>query len=148
MKNDKICTYCGDIFTPRRRNHKYCSPSCKTQASIKRNNYKYVSGHFERSDEVVKAENESKIQPAVVDEKLANISSKLDKISNDNDKGNINTNSVVNSAIGTATSDALLHAGRRIFAPETLPATKGDINIIRNDILTLKKMIVQAISRR
>ena len=148
MKKSKICPFCGDIFISRRRNHKYCSPSCKTQASIKRNNYKYVSGHFERSDEVVKAENESKIQPAVVDVKLANLSSKLDKISNDNDKGNINTKSVVNSAIGTATSDALLHVGRRMFAPETLPATKGDINIIRNDILTLKKMIQRVINTR
>ena len=148
MKRSKNCPFCGDIFIPRRRNHKYCSPSCKTQASIKRNNYKYVSGHFERSDEVVKAENESKIQPAVVDEKLADISSKLDKISNDNDKGNINTKSVVNSAIGTATSDALIYGARKMFAPETLPATKGDINIIRNDILVLKNMITQAISRR
>ena len=141
MQNSKICSFCGDIFTPRRRNHKYCSPSCKTQASYKRNNYQYQPGRYIRNAEVLKLEQEEKALPSVIDEKFTELSDKIEKLSVENSKGSINVNSVTNAAIGTASANAITYGLQRIIAPQTLPATKQDVDVLQRELIELKTMI-------
>jgi hypothetical protein len=45
------CPQCGEKFYQRRKNHKYCSNSCKSQASYERNGYKYQSGRYVKNKE-------------------------------------------------------------------------------------------------
>ena len=142
MQKSKICSFCGDVFTPRRRNHKYCSPSCKTQASYKRNNYQYQPGHYIKNAEVVKAEQETALtRSSEINNKLSELSEKIEKLSVENSKGSINANSVTNAAIGTASANAISYGLQRVFAPNTLPATKQDLEVLRQEMNELKAMI-------
>jgi hypothetical protein len=50
MKTTKICKHCAQYFEARRSNHIYCNSSCKTKASYKRNEYKYISGHYKKEE--------------------------------------------------------------------------------------------------
>lgn len=42
----QYCQHCNEQFFPKRRNHKYCSSSCRALACYKRKNYKYQSGRY------------------------------------------------------------------------------------------------------
>lgn len=52
MENQETrdCKYCLSDFEPRRRNHFYCSESCRTMACYERNKYKYRSGSYVPSE--------------------------------------------------------------------------------------------------
>jgi hypothetical protein len=54
---------------------------------------------------------------------------------------NINGSSITNSAIGAAAADAAVYAAKSLFAPNSLPATKGDIITLRNELNELKKIM-------
>ena len=140
----KTCNYCEELFTPRRKNHKYCSPSCKTLASYKRNNYEYNPGRYVRNDEIVKAEEKEKALPTVVEERFLKLSEKVEQLSINQKNGSINANSVVNATLGAAASDVLILGARRLIAPDTLPATKGDIARINREMAEIKQLFVQS----
>lgn len=135
---NKLCKHCNNYFEARRKNHVYCSTSCKTMASYKRNNYKYMSGHY------IKQENEeatnSQIQPIdsvvqsiqVLEEKINDLATR---------KETVNTTSITNAATGVAIVDSTVYVAKKIFAPNLLPATKGDIENLRKEIDEIKKMI-------
>ena len=53
-----------------------------------------------------------------------------------------NSNSVTNAAIGTASANVLTYGVQKIFAPKTQPATKKDIEELKNEFNNLKKMLV------
>ena len=142
MQKSKICSFCGDLFTPRRRNHKYCSPSCKTQASYERNGYQYQSGHYVRNEEVVKSEQDKALAvPSEVKSQLSLLSEKIEKLSVENSKGSINANSVTNAAIGTVSANTISYGLQRLIAPKTLPATKQDVDILQRELIELKTML-------
>ena len=56
MKREQVCKHCHGFFEARRSNHLYCSASCKTKASYKRNDYKYISGHYQKTNALVESE--------------------------------------------------------------------------------------------
>ncbi|WP_299101976.1 hypothetical protein [uncultured Winogradskyella sp.] len=116
MPKTRICKHCGLQFESRRSNHLYCEPSCRTKASYKRNNYKYVPGHYQKGD--------------TKDEVQLNNKSLVSKRNH-----SFNSASITNVAIGTAAADTAVFAAKKIFAPNMLPATKGDIKSLRELIL-------------
>ncbi|WP_188462480.1 hypothetical protein [Bizionia arctica] len=46
-----------------------------------------------------------------------------------------------NAAIGTATADGAIYVAKAIFAPKTLPATKGDVEALKLEIQNLKFLL-------
>lgn len=138
MKKTKNCKFCYDIFESRRSNHVYCSASCKTKASYQRNDYKYVSGHYKKTEALVEQKDE--LLPTT-NEVLESIKELDLKISSLKPIPPINVNSIANAAIGTATTDASVFMAKKLFAPNTLPATKGDIQKLKNDLFELKQLI-------
>lgn len=138
----KTCKHCKESFTPRRKNHVYCSTSCKTLASYKRNGYTYIPGHYVRNEEIVKAEEETKALPAkIIDERIAKFEDKIEQLSINQKKGNVNASSIANAALGTATADAAVYGVKRLFAPQTLPATKQDVENLRREFNDLRMFL-------
>lgn len=118
----KNCKHCRQLFEARRTNHVYCTASCKTKASYKRNDYKYVSGHYQKQ----KIKDETILKDESLEAVVENKS---------NNKTSINPSSISNAAIGAATSNAALYAAKKLFAPDTLSATKGDIKRLTEKLL-------------
>jgi hypothetical protein len=138
MKRVKICKHCNELFEARRSNHLYCNTSCKTKASYKRNDYKYVSGHYQKMDVVSEVEDLNTPIKSEVIESIKILEQKIDSIQN---TSSINKASVTNAAMGSAAADATVFAVKKIFAPNSLPATKGDVIALKNELNELKKMI-------
>lgn len=122
MKTNKNCKHCYQLFEPRRTNHVYCTTSCKTKASYKRNNYKYVSGHYQKQIESDKNSLQNEALAATTKKDFKN-------------KDDINLKSISNAAIGTATVDTISYGLKKLLAPNTLPATKGDLKLLTEKIL-------------
>ncbi|MCG8182761.1 hypothetical protein [Tenacibaculum piscium] len=139
MKTTKRCKHCNDIFEARRSNHLYCNTSCKTKASYKRNEYKYVSGHYQKNKVVVELEGLSGVAVKTnIIESIKILENKIDRI---HKEPIINSTSVTNAVMGSAAADAAVFAVKKIFAPNLLPATKGDILSLKNELNQLKKII-------
>ena len=119
---EKNCKYCKEFFNPRRKNHIYCCPSCKTLASYKRNQYKYVSGHYQKSENSIVEQKEKESAISLKDSK----------------KNVVNLNSIANSALGNLAADSLSYGIKKVFAPNSIPATKEDILALQKDINQLK----------
>jgi len=139
MKTTKNCKHCYQLFEPRRSNHVYCTSSCKTKASYKRNNYIYVSGHYKKEQPVVVNPENKVVNTNDVLESIKAIEARIENLKPSNE---INGASISNSAIGSATADAAVFAAKKLFAPNSLPATKGDITFLRKELNELK-LIVQ-----
>ncbi|MGS2725259.1 hypothetical protein ACU8DI_01530 [Psychroserpens sp. BH13MA-6] len=135
MAKLRLCKHCRQQFESRRSNHLYCAPSCRTKASYKRNNYKYVSGHYQKSE----IETDSQLPaPLPNDELIIAVQELEDKIERINQNKNINTTSVKEAALGTMAADAGSYVAKKLFAPKMLPATKGDIESLKEQIQQLK----------
>jgi hypothetical protein len=102
-------------------------------ASYKRNQYKYVPGHYQKS-EVTDLE--------VMDSSLTqqNKSGMTTPIKSSNKDG-VNFNSVANSAIGNLAADSLSYGIKKVFAPNSLPATKEDVLTLQKEINHLKLLL-------
>ena len=131
MKKTKNCKHCALEFVPRRANHTYCSQSCKTLANYKRNNYNYISGHYQKPQIIIP---ETKIVPVANEIKTA-ITSLEERVNNINQ---VNVTSITNAAIGSLAASTAINGAKRLFAPNSLPATKGDIDELKKDIDKLK----------
>lgn len=138
MKTTKLCKHCAQYFEARRSNHIYCNTSCKTKASYKRNGYKYVSGHYQK--DVLLSKGEDSKLPLNIDviESIKLLETKIESIQK---TPKIDGTSISNSALGSVTGDAAVFAMKKIFAPDTLPATKGDIMTLKNLLNELKRKI-------
>lgn len=138
MKRFADCKYCQQQFEQRRTNHIYCTTSCKTKASYKRNNYKYISGHYQKEEVVLKVDG---LNLPLKEDFMVSVKNLETKIESIQQTAKINTASISNAAIGTATTDAAVYAAKKMFAPNTLPATKGDIVALKNELNELKMML-------
>lgn len=138
MKRTKICKHCSELFEARRSNHIYCNTSCKTKASYKRNNYKYISGHYQKLEVIPKSEGLSVPEKTDIIESIKILEDKIESIQK---TPNINGVSVANAAMGSVAGDATIYGLKKIFAPNSLPATKGDIISLKNELNELKKII-------
>lgn len=139
MKTTKVCKNCNKIFVSRRSNHVYCTTSCKTKASYKRNDYKYVSGHYKKNENLSESRGEIVSSKSDIIKSMKVLENKIESIQK---LANINQASVTNAALGSATADATVFGLKKIFAPNTLPATKADILVFKNELNELKKMIL------
>jgi hypothetical protein len=142
MNSAKNCKYCHETFTPRRRNHLYCTTSCKTMASYKRNNYKYISGHYITNTDLEKG-NSKLALPNSLNNQIINADEKGNMIEFKQDKNGLNASTIKNSVAGTLIADASVYGLKKILAPQTLPATKGDIEKLKKDIEELKVLVFQ-----
>ena len=73
-----------------------------------------------------------------LEDKLSKLTDKIEKLSVKIGSESINSGSVTNAAIGTASANALTYGVQKMFAPQTLPATKKDLDELRNE---MKKII-------
>lgn len=134
MEKLKKCKYCSEFFEPRRRNHLYCTSSCKTMASYKRNNYKYIAGHYQKA----KHANQENLSAPLIQkgEKPNNIQEEqVEK------KDGVNVSSVANAALGSLAANVAVNGVKRVFAPNSLPATKSDVAALKNEMNALKMML-------
>lgn len=145
MKTTKSCKHCLQTFEARRSNHIYCTTSCKTKASYKRNEYKYVSGHYQKEKPLSKIEGLSLPVKTDIMDSIKAIENKIDTIQK---ASKINTASISNTAIGSATADAAIFTAKKLFAPNTLPATKGDVLALKNELNELKRMLEQHATKK
>ncbi len=133
-----FCKHCQQQFVQSRSNHLYCSPSCRTKASYKRNNYKYVSGHYEKREQL-KALNLPSI--AKNDEIVSAVQSLERRIEQFGNHKGIGANSVKDAALGTMAADASVYAIKSLLAPKSLPATRGDLMELKQEINNLKILL-------
>ena len=135
MKKIKNCKHCYEQFEARRSNHVYCTNSCKTKASYKRNDYKYVSGHYQKEETGLKVPDENTLNNSVVlEEKLAAIEKRI---------SGINLDSIKNTMIGTAAADSIAYGLKKTFMPNTLPATKNDILLLNEEMKQIKRLMFE-----
>ena len=136
MKRTKNCKHCNHEFVSRRTNHVYCSQSCKTLASYKRNIYSYVSGHYQKQE----IEDEEKLVPMnKILDSIKNLEEQIQALHSK--KETINGTSIGNAALGTALADGVAYGAKAVFAPSLLPATKNDIEMLNNKIESLKYVL-------
>jgi len=138
---EKPCKHCGEYFTPRRKNHLYCTSSCKTLASYKRNKYKYNPGHYIVEPSTKKVQETGLSLPVDLENTLSILNDKIENLSTHGSNERINSGSVTNAAIGTASANVITFGLQKIIAPKTLPATKNDIDELRKELNNLKKML-------
>ncbi|WP_111682189.1 hypothetical protein [Winogradskyella tangerina] len=138
MEKTRFCKHCKQQFVQRRSNHLYCNASCRTKASYKRNGYKYISGHYEKS-ELSNTENLPELTN--IDDLILVVQSLEKRIEELNNRKGVGTNSLGEAALGTIAADAGVYAAKKLFAPKSLPATKGDIIFLRKELNELKIII-------
>ena len=122
MKMKINCKNCGEVYIRKRRNQKYCSASCRTMACYKRNKYEYVSGGYKKSMnqlEAVKTKKENQLLPSELNSKLDSLLEKEEKL--------FDTKSITNTVASNLISDTAVYGLKKILNPNSLPATKGDI---------------------
>ena len=141
MKKEKLCKHCGELFTPRRKNHLYCTSSCKTLASYKRNKYKYNPGHYQKDNSIKKDGVTGLSLPVNLDDKLSKLTDKIEKLTVKDSSESVNSGSVTNAAIGTVSANALTYGLQKIIAPQTLPATKKDLDDLRREMNEIKLLL-------
>lgn len=136
---EKYCKHCFQQFIARRKNHLYCSSSCKTMASYKRNKYTYVPGHYQKKNKPHNKKKKSMV-PEVSNKQIKSLEKQI-KMLEEGQKKSVNTSDVSNAAIGSLASDAAIYGFKKAFAPNTLPATKGDVEHLKNEIEQLKRLL-------
>lgn len=132
------CENCGEVYKRKRRNQKYCSASCRTMACYKRNKYEYVSGGYKKSTNelrAIKTKTENQLLPSELNSKLDSLIEKEEKI--------FDTKSITNSVASNLISDTAVYGIKKILNPNSLPATKGDIEQILLLINELRVLLVQ-----
>ena len=132
------CTHCKEYFIRKRRNQKYCSASCRTMACYKRNSYEYISGRYKKNAEklgVMKPQIETQLVPKELNSKLDNLLKKEEKV--------FDTKSMTNTVVGNLISDTAVYGVKKVLNPESLPATKGDIETMLTQIQELQQLLVE-----
>ena len=133
---EKYCKHCHLSFTARRKNHVYCCSSCKTMASYKRNGYKYVSGHY-----TAKENNQQLVPSDTVNSQIASLDRKEGEFEKSINERRMNAPDIKNAVAGNLIADASVYGLKKLLAPDTLPATKGDIATLKKEIAALKFLI-------
>jgi len=138
MGKTRFCKHCQQQFIQRRSNHLYCSASCRTKASYKRNGYKYISGHYEKIEH---SDTQNLPSTTINDDLILAIQSLDKRVEELGNHNALNTNSVKEAALGTVAADVGVYAAKRLFAPKSLPATKGDLLELKQEIKNLKTLL-------
>jgi hypothetical protein len=103
-------------------------------ASYKRNDYKYVAGHYQKqllqTNEVGLSVTSKHIETSI-----NSLEERVQKM------GKINVPTITNAALGSLAASTALNGAKRLFAPNSLPATKGDVEILKKEINDLKMLL-------
>lgn len=78
--------------------------------------------------------------PEVLDKQIKDLEKQLKAIE-EGQKKSVNASDVSNAAIGSLASDTIIYGLKKAFAPNTLPATKGDVEYLKNEIEELKRLL-------
>jgi hypothetical protein len=141
MKKIRNCKHCYETFESRRSNHVYCTQSCKTKASYERNSYKYVSGHYKKVPDELQ-EQDKLMAPNLINNQIQELESKVNSLVDyQNETKGINATDIGSSALGTLAADGTVHVIKKLFIPQSLPATKGDIEELKTEINNLKFLL-------
>ncbi|RBP34232.1 hypothetical protein DFR65_101115 [Oceanihabitans sediminis] len=141
MKKIKNCKHCYEPFQSRRSNHVYCTTSCKTKASYKRNNYKYISGHYQKEKKEVESQDKL-MAPDLISKQLVELENKVEFLANQKKetKGAL-ASDIKNVALGSVAADAAIYTAKKMFMPNSLPATKKDIELLKQEIQQLNYLL-------
>ena len=105
-------------------------------ASYKRNGYKYVSGHYKAREN-----NQQLVPSETVSSQLASLDKKVEEFEESFNERSMNVPDIKNAVAGNLIADASVYGLKKILAPDTLPATKGDIATLKKEIAALKFLI-------
>lgn len=141
MKTTKNCKHCCQLFEPRRTNHVYCTTSCKTKASYKRNGYQYVSGHYKKGEEEHEVNGLNISNP--IHGQIIKLEEKINQLEIKGNHSSLNIKNIKNSTAGTLIADASVYGLKKVFAPGSLSATKNDVDNLRNEIILLKNLLIK-----
>ena len=78
--------------------------------------------------------------PDVFNKQIKSLEKQLKAIE-EGQKKSVNASDVSNAAIGSMASDAAVYGLKKFFAPNALPATKGDVETLKNEIEELKRLL-------
>ncbi len=70
---------------------------------------------------------------------LQKMEEKLERIGQNQ---SIRANGVKEAVLGSLAADAGKYATQKLLAPQLLPATKGDIEILKRELIQLKRLII------
>src|SRR5690606_7896550 len=106
-----------------------------------RNDYKYISGHYKKDQN--KLEDQDKLMvPNVLNSQIQELETKVNALEDyQNETKGINASNIKNVAIGSVAADAVVYTAKKIFMPHTLPATKGDVEVLKREIQNLKFLL-------
>jgi len=138
MDKARFCKHCQQQYIQRRSNHLYCSASCRTKASYERNGYKYISGHYEKIEH---SDTKNLPSTTINDDLILAVQSLEKRVEQLGNHNVLNANSVKEAALGTMAADVGVYAAKRLFAPKSLPATKGDVEAIKEEIKRLSALV-------
>lgn len=132
------CENCGEVFKRKRRNQKYCSSSCRTMACYKRNKYEYVSGGYKKPTNklgAIKVKKEKQLLTNKSNPKLESLIQKEKKI--------FDTKSITNTVASNLISETAVYGLKKILNPNSLPATKGDIEKVLLQIQETQRILIE-----
>ncbi len=78
--------------------------------------------------------------PDVFNKQIKDLEKQLKAIE-EGQKKSVNASDVSNAAIGSLASDTVIYGLKKAFAPNTLPATKDDVEYLKNEIEELKRLL-------
>ncbi|WP_339710699.1 hypothetical protein [uncultured Kriegella sp.] len=105
-------------------------------ASYKRNGYKYVSGHYK-----ARGNEQQPVPSETVNSQIASLDKKVGEFEKPFNERSMNVPDIKNAVAGNLIADASVYGLKKLLAPDTLPATKGDIKAIKKEIAVLKFII-------
>jgi len=123
-------------------------------ASYERNNYKYVSGRYEKDGTSNKHEevfeNSSKNNKKI-EKKLKGLDKKIASLMQLIEQGQKATSGLLTSTLGPIIARIGEFAGKKMFWPGTLPATKDDINELKkqnNEISQQNRRLIKYLDEK
>ena len=126
------CKHCNEEFIKTRKDKVYCCPSCVTMACYERNDYKYVSGGYQKGKAYPTSKNNfTEVNSSSIEKKLEQQNKKINQLIETFDKVPDSSN-IKDSTMGTLLARGIEYGGKKILAPLSINATKGDVCDLKN----------------
>jgi len=123
-------------------------------ACYERNNYKYVSGRYEKDETSNQKEVEFKngqTKNKKIEKKLKGFDKKFEELKGLIEQGQKTTSGLLTATLGPIIARIGELAGKKIFWPGSLPATKDDINSLKkqnNEIREQNNRLLNHLEKR
>ena len=100
-----------------------------------------IPEHYQKDNPIKKVQETGLSLPVNLDDKLVKLTDKIEKLTVKGSSDSINSGSVTNAANGTASANAITYGLQKIIAPQTLPATKKDLDDLRREMNEIKLLL-------